>query len=92
MKFSLVIEFNRPAAVLIPWSNGIRRTGPVVPTQAQFHTLYSLLPENSSLDADLANRWGVALVLCHRDWADQQRHRVPMLPPKNAVPLEFAFL
>ena len=44
-------------------------------------TLYKLLPPRARLDLELRRRWNVWAVMADPAWAEEQKKRVPMLPP-----------
>jgi hypothetical protein len=78
--FELVLEYRRPAAAIIP--------SQISPDQRD--TIYALLPSAAAMDIELARRWNVWAVLCTREWASEQKRRIPMFRPKTTTKLTFA--
>ncbi len=79
MQFQLVSEHGRPIAALIPPGA----------TGTEIRNIYSLLPPASLNSPLLAERWAQGIVASPIEWSERQLRRVPCLPPKPTLKLQF---
>jgi hypothetical protein len=78
-QFSLVLEFGRPVAALVPTR---------LPA-AQLVSLLRVMPPAVFDQPELATRWNLAHVFACPEWSRDQKRRVPMTAPKQTLKLAF---
>ncbi len=72
-----------PVEIIVEQQRAVAALSPARLNLPQISLLYAMLPREALMDAELAQRWGLAVVLADRDWGQAQRRREPMLKPKG---------